>query len=518
MPISSILVALGRMPDAEAAALTVCRAIRAAEVPAGLRFSLSRRLEKAFWDVWPRLGLQAQVQFYGEREGFAGALADDASHTLLMNGEYDFGPKWDQELLRRFAKTARREALLTGMIGAADGEYPPQAYLPGLSERFEAAGARIVRGLPLVLSAAPPPTMVVCPGLIFARTETLRRMDLRPETLSFAAYVSGIPVYALDRPVFWPLREEPPALLRRPAREILPGTTLARFEQLAGFREGPPEDRRSDLRARWGLFSREETYAQQMPAALLWKKQKQLLLPKSRRIRQPLLVTACIDLPQRRKPILNYLLRFRFLMALTALPLYLYTGGAQERTLRSLYPNARSCPDSSLLPRSYLQKGMTQEQWFQRSKFLLLAKTAEQHPDFEFVAWVNMDILKHPICPQAEPDFTLLMDGRIHLATVNAIPDLSFVLVPAELLKPLCRLTLNLTQVDDELKRGFSEAALWQRLIHQHPDWFCLHPMPKKHLLFLNGFDPLLLDERYRALLKQAKPGEAPTVTVSGGA
>ena len=42
--------------------------------------------------------------------------------------------------------------------------------------------------------------------------------------------------------------------------------------------------------------------------------------------------------------------------------------------------------------------------------------------------------------------------------------------------------------------------------------------MPKKHLLFLTGFDPLLLDERYRALLKQAKPGEAPTVTVSGGA
>ena len=161
---------------------------------------------------------------------------------------------------------------------------------------------------------------------------------------------------------------------------------------------------------------------------------------------------------------------------------------------------------------------MTQEQWFQRSKFLLLAKTAEQHPDFEFVAWVNMDILKHPICPQAEPDFTLLMDGRVHLATVNAIPDLSFVLVPAELLKPLCRLTLNLTQVDDELKRGFSEVALWQRLIHQHPDWFCLHPMPKKHLLFLTGFDPLLLDERYRALLKQAKPGAAPTVTVSGGA
>ena len=232
MPISSILVALGKIPDAELAALTVSRAMRAAEVPAGLRFSLSRRLEKEFWDVWPRMGLQAQVHFYGEREGFAGALEDSASHTLLLTGEYDFGPKWDQELLRRFAKTARREALLTGMIGAADGAYPPQAYLPGLSERFEAEGAKIVRGLPLVESAAPPPTMVVCPGLIFARTETLRRMDLRPETLSFAAYASAIPVYVLDRPVLWPLREEPPALLRRPLREVLPGTTLARFEQL----------------------------------------------------------------------------------------------------------------------------------------------------------------------------------------------------------------------------------------------------------------------------------------------
>ena len=112
MPISSILVALGKIPDAELAALTVSRAMRAAEVPAGLRFSLSRRLEKEFWDVWPRMGLQAQVHFYGEREGFAGALEDSASHTLLLTVEYDFGPKWDQELLRRFAKTARREALL----------------------------------------------------------------------------------------------------------------------------------------------------------------------------------------------------------------------------------------------------------------------------------------------------------------------------------------------------------------------------------------------------------------------
>ena len=43
--------------------------------------------------------------------------------------------------------------------------------------------------------------------------------------------------------------------------------------------------------------------------------------------------------------------------------------------------------------------------------------------------------------------------------------------------------------------------------------------MPKKHLLFLTGFDPALLDERYRALLGEAKPEEAPMVAArSSGA
>ncbi|WP_412386373.1 hypothetical protein [Holdemanella sp.] len=112
-----------------------------------------------------------------------------------------------------------------------------------------------------------------------------------------------------------------------------------------------------------------------------------------------------------------------------------------------------------------------------------------------------MDTLKHPICPQAEPDFTPLMDGRIHLATVNAIPDLSFVMVPVELLKPLCRLTVNLTQVDDELKRGFSEVTLWRPADPSMPELVLSASHAEKHLLFLTGFDPASLDERYRALL-----------------
>lgn len=505
MPVLPIQVALSGMRDAGAAVMTASRALRAAAVPAGLRFALSKRLEKEVWELWASAGLHAPVAFFGEREGFSGAMKSDAGYTLCLMGEYDFQPRWDQEFLRRFGKLSQRGALMTGMIGAAEEPLPPQPYLPGLSERFGAEGTRLVRGLPLVQSAAPPPTLAVNPTLLFARTETFRRMDLRPDTLSFAAYGEGIPVYALDRAALWPLRREEAGVLRRPLPESTPAATAARFEQLAGFRREENGEKRSDLRAQWGLFQQEGAYAQTLPAGLKWEQRGKRLLSSGNKRRQPLLTTCFIDLPRRRKPVQSYLLRFRFLAALRETPLYLYVGGAEERGLRSAFPNARGYPDASLLPRRYLSEGMTKEEWMRRNKIFLLEKTSDQHPDYDYLAWVNIDALKVPVCPEVEPDFSSMMDGRVHLATVEGRPDLSFVLVPRELVRVLRRQTEDLTQLDAELKRGFSEEALWERLYRKTPERFCLHPMPRRRLLFLTGFPSALLDERAKALLERGK-------------
>ena len=93
------------------------------------------------------------------------------------------------------------------------------------------------------------------------------------------------------------------------------------------------------------------------------------------------------------------------------------------------------------------------------------------------------------------------MDDRIHLATVDGVPDPSFLVAPVELLPRLCSRTKALTQLDAELKRGWSEEVLWTRLIDEAPDLFALHPMPRRRLLFLTAFDPQLLGARLRALL-----------------
>ena len=52
-----------------------------------------------------------------------------------------------------------------------------------------------------------------------------------------------------------------------------------------------------------------------------------------------------------------------------------------------------------------------------------------------------MDILPHPVCPEAVPAFGKLMDDRIHLATVDGVPDPSFLVAPVDLLPRLCSRT-----------------------------------------------------------------------------
>lgn len=505
MPLVRMMVILNGIRDAAEAAAMVVRARERAGSPAGLRFALPKRLERQFWDVYEAPAEHSHVDFYGERGGLssAAALLKDASHFLALMGAYDFEEKWDQTLLNRLSRVPEKNALLTGCIGAADGVVPVQAYLPALGEEFEGDGALITQGLPLVCSTAPVPTLVVDPALIFGRPDFLRQKGLRTDSLSLAAYISEIPVYALDRAALWPLHALPERRLCRPPEGVVPTATLNRFEQLAGFRY---EQKRAGVRTSWGLFTIENTYRQQMPNRLMLSQRAKALLARSRPGALPLLVTAFIDLPFPQKPIPTYIMRFEYLKALENLPLYLYTGGGQERLLRAIFPNARAYPDNALLPRSLLAKGMTMEQWMQRNKLLLLQKTARQHPDMTHVAWINADMLKHPICPQAMPDFSAMMDDRVHMATVNAIPDGSFLIVPVALLRLLTEALQSITHMDEAMNRGFSEVALYQRLYKQHPELFCLHPMPKRHLLFFTGFDPALLDKRYQTLLKEAKP------------
>lgn len=504
LPMRMLVICFG-LADAEAAVDAVRSGLAAASSPFGVRFAVSDRFEGAFAAMDEVAPGRHNVLFFREDAGLEGVvpLLGDETHFLMLEGAHGFAEKWDGTLYARLRKAPERNALLTGSISAASEETPPQPYLPAFAENFEAGGVLIERGLPLVCSAAPVRTLAIDPALLFGPVDFLRGSELKRDTLSIAAYVAGVPVYALDRAALWPLKPVPERRLRRPVENVLPGTTLARFEQLAGFRY---EMKRAGVRTTWGLFNTENSYAQQMPRGLAAAQRTRALFSRGGAARMPLIVTAFIDLPLPGKPIPAYLLRFGFLQALESLPLLLYTGGSQERYLRARFPNAWSYPDRKVLPRELLYQGMTPEQHFKRSKLLLLARAAERHPEFTHVAWADIDLLQHPVCPQAAPDFTPLMDDRVHLATVNAIPDASFLVTPVSRLRLLSREVRSITQMDAELKRGFSEEAMLERLADKYPDLFTLHPMPRKSLLMLTSFAPELLSRRCQALLQNLPP------------
>lgn len=515
-----MLVILSSLSGASEAAQTAQRALAAAARPTGLRFAVPEACREGFD--------QEDALFYSGEEPLEAMLPllTDETHFLHLMGAHGFAPKWDARLydaLRHVSGPALLSASVSPPVEAvpapvADADADTRVYdraalgaaplprpaveaeacLPALADRFEDNAVQIVRGLPLVCAAGPVRTLAADPALLFGPVDFLRRAEPALATLSIAAYVAGFSVYALPDAPLWPLAEPPRRWLRRPVPDALPGTTLNRFEQLAGFRY---DRQRAGVRTTWGLFGAEDVYPQRLPRGLRLAQHARATRMRLSERYMPLLVTAFVDLPSPRRPVAAYILRFGFLKAVESLPLLLYTGGAQERLLRAGFPNTQSYPDNAVLPRSLMGMGMSPTDHFRRSKPLLMLRAASRRPEFTHAAWIDMDILPHPICREAVPSFGRLMDDRIHLAAVDGVPDPSFVVAPVELLGRLCSRTKAVTQLDAELKRGWSEEVLWTRLIDEAPDLFTLHPMPRRRLLFLTAFDPGLLGVRLRALL-----------------
>jgi len=506
MPVSHILVMLNGQPDAASVRRTILAAYDQAASPVGLRFAMPNAFEEA---LTSEDGANAELPkdsllFYEDtgKLDILPALTSEENYFLSLLGEYDFAALWDRELLGSFGKV-EYNALLTGSMGAASEGLEPQAYLPAFTKRMDNNRVQIERGLPLVSSAAPVHTMVADPGLIFGRVSILRKMELNWETLSLAAHVSNIPVYVLDKPVLWPVKELPVRWLQRPTPDMMKVPNVARFERLAGLSREPGA---LTLRYEWGLYNAGETYPQKLPASMAIKGRIRSLFASREEPDMPHLISAFVDLPDPPKPWDVYMLRFIYLNALKNLPLTLYTGGKCERYLRGLCTNARSYPERAVLPRDYLKRKMTEKDHLGRSKWLLMRKTAIENPSYSHVAWINMDMLHYPICPDVLPDFSPLMDDRIHLALVGDQPDASFIVAPVHRLGLIGREVESMSQFDVEVGRSLTESALIQRLYDRYSDLFALHPMPKKHLLFHWVLDRRLLDARHRALL--AKAGE----------
>jgi hypothetical protein len=499
-----LLVILSDPPDGEAALAIMLDALAAAARPYDLRFALPSGCAPAVADaVLPEKALDpGDVKYYDEAAGLGGVpqLIGDETHFLLLQGSVFFADHWDAALFSRYARIPSRRAILTAAI-RGEGE-EAQAYLPAVRGTPDADAAPLGPGLPLVNSAAPVRTLLIHPALVFGGVAFLRDATLEPSLLSIAAFAAEYAVYALDRAPLWPEGgEQPAARLAAPPQDLFPQTGLARFEQLAGISFA---DRAASVRTILGLFGVGDTYPQRLPyKAELARRIRERVRPTAP---PPLMVSAFIDLPGSAHPVASYLIRFSFLQALARLPLTVYTGGEAERRLRAAFPNTHAYPDNALLPRALFADGMTPRQLFRRNKLPLLEHAGRSYPSYPYVAWVDIDALPHPVYPKAAPDFSALMDGRVHIGWVDGHPDTSLMVVPAGLLRPLAREVRATTQLDVATKGSLSERRLFHRLMTLFPDKFALHPLPRKGLLFLSCFPEDLLSLPLRKLIRDLPP------------
>lgn len=520
---SRILVVIADIPDADALAATVLETVARASHPFAIRFAIPAY----FQDIGDAVSEEAfqkivsTAVFYPEAEGAAGVLPfiKDETHFLFLQGAHGFSERWDQGLLSRFSRLPSPNAVMTGAVSApvpARGEglpspmpgalqasqmpTVPQAFLPAVGHVFGEPGVQLVHGVPVVCGAAPIKTMLINPSIVFGKLDFLHQTEAAPGLLSISAFVAGFHVYALESPLLWPLEPPGPRWLQRPDEETLPRANLARFEHLAGFSF---ELRRVGVRAALGLFG--EVYPQQMPLSLAVSQKAKALMARATHP-MPMVVTAFCELPDSPRPALWYTLRFSYLRSLAHVPLLLYAGGPQERTLRGAFPNTFSYPDNSLLPKSLIYEGMPPMEHFKRNKMPLLQRAMQTYAGFDHYVWVDMDTLPYPICPQAMPDFSGLLDDSIHLATADGEPDGSLIVVPRQHMKLMVREVNALSQVDAALKRSFTERAMLKRLIEKFPDIITLHPMPRTHFMLMSLFDPGLLSERDKAMLRDIQP------------
>ena len=492
-----LLIVLTDIPDADTLLDMLLSALAHAKRPYNLHFAVPITFAPLIdaTTLPPGILRHGDVKYFDETLGLQGVvgLLSDETHFLSLRGVYAFADDWEHILFSRLAKIPAHHTLLTAAITGEEDQ--AQACLPAIN-RAGISGAQITAGLPLVCSVAPVKTLLVHPSFLMGRVASLSHGDYTFDTLSIAAYAAGNAVYALDRAPLWPAgRARRSVRLLCPSAQLIPPPSLARYEQLAGFSfaQGTVSVRTSQ-----GVFGVTDHYPQRLPFRLLLRDFVHKALQSYHAPLKPLIVTAFVDLPDALHEPQSYLLRFSFLLSLHHVSMALFTGGEWERYLRSRYPNTLAYPDHTLLPRSMLGEGMTPMQLFKRNKLLLLQRAQRSYPSFSHFAWLDIDVLPHPICTQAHLHYEKLMDNRIHLGWVDGQPDTGMMVIPQRYLTLLIREVQAISQLDSAMKRSFGEDQLIRRLMDKFPDLFTLHPLPRKGLLFLTCLDPSLLSAPLR--------------------
>ena len=168
---------------------------------------------------------------------------------------------------------------------------------------------------------------------------------------------------------------------------------------------------------------------------------------------------------------------FHRLSVLKEIPMIFLADQYTLPTVQLNHPNVMEYLPSYGLP---VNRKLTEEEATAQmalNPMFFLARCKERNPGHTHYAWVDPAAVYYPVDPDTYPDLKPFCTGRITLATVDGKPDLTTVIVPSQLLTPLCAEITAICEPATRKPVPFPTATeLWNDLIDRFPSRFTLIP------------------------------------------
>ncbi len=460
-------------------------ALKTARQPARLTFGLSLT-EEPDEEALTAMRALGSAQFLCPAQDVWASLRplwQGEGYVLIAHPAMVFRPGWDEVLLtslRRCHRGTALSAVLTGYLPRPCD--PVDAVYPVAAEGFNDDGAlRFGRGMPLRYAKAPERSAFLHPDFCFAPAAFFRQMAEGQGAPFLRAFRSKWELFTLHRPVIamqWDTPVPPcPVDLAEEAR--LGGTS--RFEKRFGviFRE-----RKLSAMARLGIFSPDLNFPQVIPLRVKLREASREAAMRGTRA-TPLCVTAWLRLPAPEDGLPEEAFhRFSRLARLRNVALLCFADGESLRKIALTHPNVLEYKRRYGLPLSRDVRAENALRFTRLSKVFLLSQGREKLMNHSHYVWVDFGYLRFPVYERAGFDWDALCRERITLATVDGAPDLSMISVPQEMLPGLCREVLARSEAAmARTGRLPEEAAVWEDIMRDNPDWFDTEALAGKHEL-----------------------------------
>ena len=415
-------------------------------------------------------------------DSWQGALPlwEGEDYILIGHPGMQFGAHWDAALicdLRRCQRGRTHKAVLTGYLPRSQD--PVDAVCPVAADTFDAKGLLLFhRGTPLRYARSAQPAAFIHPDFCFGPAAFFRESEEADEPIFLRAFRQHWNLYTPVKPRIRLLWDDavPPCDTR--CCEEGRKETVRPFEQRFGIRFAK---RQLSPMTRQGVFTEDMTYPMRVPLAV--KTQEIFRSLTSRADCTPLCVTASLTLPHA-PPNLpeEYLSWFKHLTALRNLALLCYADSETIRRIAPLHPNVLEYKRRYSLQTESVVGPDEALNYIKLSKPFLLNATREKFLTHSHYVWMDFGCLRYPVYEHAWLDWESICTDRIVLATVGGVPDLSMLVVPERLVRPLCKEIAD--RCARETGRLPQETTLWKLLIHDKPEWFDLRPLPGVRELF----------------------------------